>query len=530
MTGRSRHPRRDGVSPSDAEALHHDDEAYGHEAGESPRTRSEMRGRRHREVRRSVVLTALSTLLPGLGLVFTRRRALGVLLSTLAVISMGLLLYLVLNGGLIAGVGRFLTRNGLLALLALFVLGGVLWILGIMLTARETSRPGWTRGGRLVQQVFTVFMCLVVAVPAARATQFVLLTQGTLGTMFQDRYAGRGTPGATPEKGEDPWRNVPRVNFLLLGSDAGPNREGVRTDSVMVASIDTHTGDTTLVSIPRNLQKVPFPKDNPLHKLYPKGYDCGTECLMDAVWQEAEVKNRKLFPADEKRPGLDTTREVVQEVVGMSIDYTVVVDLKGFEQLVDAMGGVMMNVPQRIAIGGKVQNGVVVPGSIKGYLEPGYQKLDGYHALWYSRSRAETSDNDRMRRQRCMVNALVSQTNPFQMLQRFPDVMKVASDNISFDVPQDHLPAVATLVETMQKGNMRSVNLSPPHIKGYDPDYAKIRRLVKKAVTTPHDNAAPRSKGAGKPSPSPSSSTSAPTSSSSSSSSPEPISNTRDSC
>src|SRR5699024_12356789 len=54
----------------------------------------------------------------------------------------------------------------------------------------------------------------------------------------------------------------------------------------------TRTGDATLISIPRNLQHVPFPKSNPLHKIYPKGFYCpqrgvGNECLMDAVWTEA---------------------------------------------------------------------------------------------------------------------------------------------------------------------------------------------------------------------------------------------------
>ena len=298
------------------------------------------------------------------------------------------------------------------------------------------------------------------------------------------------------------------------------------TDYDELLAVDTKTGDTVLISVPRNLQKVPFPADNPLKKVYPNGFDCGNECLMDAVWEEAATKNRDKFPADEANPGLNTTREVVQEIVGLPIDYTTVVDLSGFTKLVDAMGGVTMNVPTRIPIGGVIRNGYVVPGSITDWIEPGYQRLNGHQALWYSRSRATTSDDDRMRRQRCMVNALVSQSNPFSLLQKFPDIMAVAENNISFDIPQEHLPAFATLVETMQKGTMRSVNLSPPIIKGYDPDYAKIRALVKQATTAPPEKTAPKSTGS--PTPTPSTTTTVPPTSSSTTT--QAITNTRDSC
>ena len=73
----------------------------------------------------------------------------------------------------------------------------------------------------------------------------------------------------------DPWAGTPRVNVLLLGSDAGADRTGVRTDSMMVASINTRTGDTVLFGLPRNLQNVPFPEHDPLHKLFPQGFNCG---------------------------------------------------------------------------------------------------------------------------------------------------------------------------------------------------------------------------------------------------------------
>lgn len=501
--------------------------------GSDPLSRSDwrdqqagQRAQHNGEVRRAFGLTALSTLLPGLGLIFTRRRGLGILMALAALITFGLVGFSLLSGGVISSAAGFLTARGLLLLLALFVIGGVVWVLGIMLTAQETVRDSWSTRSVWLHRIFAAALCLLIAAPSARGAQYVLITKDAFTRMTEERYAGRGGSARTPDGGSDPWRDVPRVNVLLIGSDAADQRTGVRTDSLMVASIDTKTGDTVLISVPRNLQKVPFPADNPLKKVYPNGFDCGNECLMDAVWEEAATKNRDKFPADEANPGLNTTREVVQEIVGLPIDYTTVVDLSGFTKLVDAMGGVTMNVPTRIPIGGVIRNGYVVPGSITDWIEPGYQRLNGHQALWYSRSRATTSDDDRMRRQRCMVNALVSQSNPFSLLQKFPDIMAVAENNISFDIPQEHLPAFATLVETMQKGTMRSVNLSPPIIKGYDPDYAKIRALVKQATTAPPEKTAPKSTGS--PTPTPSTTTTVPPTSSSTTT--QAITNTRDSC
>ncbi|WP_018157856.1 LCP family protein [Demetria terragena] len=501
---------------------------------ETPESRADRRSREIQnahDVRNAYRFTGISALLPGLGLVFTRRRTLGLIMSLAAVVVLLLAAYSLLSGGVISGAARFLTARGLFILLTLFVVGGLLWVLGIMLTAQETRKDGWSMRTVWWHRGFAALLCLVVATPAAIGANYVLITRDAFSRMSQDRFEGRGGTSNLPAQGgEDPWRNVPRVNMLLIGSDAGAGRFKIRADTVMFVSIDTRSGDTTLVSLPRNLQNVPFPKDNPLHKKYPDGYNCGNECILDAVWTEAGVNERELFPKNEKNPGLNTTREVVEEVVGQPIDYTTVVNLQGFEQLVNAIGGVRVNVPEKLPIGGKVENGVVIPGSIKGYLKPGDRKLNGYDALWYARSRALSSDYDRTRRQRCMVNALVSQASPTTLLQKFPGIMSAAGDNITFDIPQDYLPAFATLAQTMKKGNMRSVNLSPPTINTGNPDYDKIRTLVKKGIETPHDSKAPKSKGSAKPKPKPKAKATTDAAEPSTSTSEKPIDDTRASC
>lgn len=482
-------------------------------------TRSGERQRRRVSLRRSLSLTFLSTLLPGLGLVWTRRRRLGILLAAFTLLALLTLAVVLVGGGLITGAANVLTAKGLKIALAVTIGAILLWLFSIVLTARTTHMTAWSRRGETVFKGFTALMCLAVTLPAAEAVRYVTVTQDAFGSIFIKNGGGQSAK-------ENAFKRHERVNFLLVGSDAGKDRFEVRTDSVMVASVDTKTGDTTLISIPRNWQKVPFPTSNPLHDLYPDGFTCpdrgaSEQCIMDAVWTEATVQHPELFKG-QQYAGLNSTRDVVTEITGLEIDYSTVINLEGFQDLVDAMGGVDMTIPPGgIAIGGKIVNGVKT--GITGRIPEGEQHLDGQQALWYARSRVETGDGDRMRRQRCMVNALVSQTNPFQMVQRFPDIMKVAKENILLDLPQDQLPDLADLANTMKKGQMKSVNLAYPIISDSNPDYDKVRLLVKKGLERPKATKKPAPKKT-------STSSSTTTPSTSTSTTEEPVSDTTSTC
>jgi polyisoprenyl-teichoic acid--peptidoglycan teichoic acid transferase len=501
-------------------------------------SRADLRTARARDVRRALGLTALSVLLPGLGLLWTRRKLIGLAMIGVTVIGAICLAIIVSSGGLMHGAAQLLTQKGLVLLLFCAIGGGLLWIAGIVLTAVTTTGRRWPDQIRWMHRAFAAVLCLVVAAPAAYAAHDVWVTRNAFKTIFHERYT-TNADAATPGSGSDPWAGVPRVNILLLGSDAGPDRTGVRSDSMIVASVDTKTGDTVLVSVPRNMGHAPIPATDPLHQIYPHGFvklpgqTDNAAGLMEGIWQAAET-HKNLFPPDDPNPGVTAARDAITGITGLRIDYTATIDLQGFEQLVNAMGGVYVNVkpdpnqsnPQLgIPIGGRIINGVVQPGSITGYIKPGYQKLDGREALWYSRSRVASSDDQRMRRQRCMINSLISQVNPFQMVQKFPSIMQVAAKNIRIDISQDDLPAFATLAETMKSGNMRSVDISDPRSNN-NPDFAKIHALIKKAVAAKHSKKAPTPKNRS------ASSTSSSTtpSSSSSSTTQSAISNTADSC
>ena len=444
----------------------------------------------NRGVGRAYGLTALGTLIPGAGLLLTKRRLIGIPLLALAVGSgLGVLIYLIRNGAFRSALDLAARPDVLRALAVILIIGGLIWIGSIVLTALTARPRRMTSGQRAGLTAFTGVMCLLVVAPAAMGLRYINAHNSAVEHIFTgaaDRPEEDGAPSVGPDvEHEDPWIDVPRVNVLLLGSDAGDNRDGVRTDSMMVASIDTTSGDMVLFGIPRNLQNVPIPSSSPLYQRYGDAYDCGSECLMNGIWTAAvdlAEENPGWF-ADDPNPGQTATRQVISAIIGQPIHYTVIIDLDGFEALVDAMGGVDINVQESVPIGGQTWtdaagNSHLIEGTESGWLEVGPQHLDGHEALWYSRSRVTTDDFSRMRRQRCMVGALVDQVNPVTLLQRYPAIAAAAGENISADIDQAELPAWADLVERVQGGTMSSLPFTAKNTNTADPDYTAIRREV----------------------------------------------------
>ena len=161
-----------------------------------------------------------------------------------------------------------------------------------------------------------------------------------------------------------------RYNILLMGGDAGKDRTGLRPDSMTVASVDAETGRTVLISLPRNLEHVPFPASSPLHKKFPKGYSCADHsCMLNAVYTYA-MGHKDLYPGV-RNPGAQATKEAIEGGTGLKINYWALIDLKGFEALVDAVGGITIDVYRDVPIGGG-------HAKLYGYVEAGKNRhLDG---------------------------------------------------------------------------------------------------------------------------------------------------------
>ncbi|MGO1971801.1 MAG: LCP family protein [Propionibacteriaceae bacterium] len=266
-----------------------------------------------------------------------------------------------------------------------------------------------------------------------------------------------------------------RINVLLLGGDAGANRVGVRPDSINVASVDVETGRTVLFSLPRNLEDIPFPEDSPLHALYPDGYSCEDHsCLLNSVYTLAN-EHADLYPGV-KDPGAQATKEAVEAITGLEINYYALVELGGFEALVDAVGGITLDINKRIPIGGG-------SSPVKGYIEPGEDvHLDGYHALWFARSRHGSSDYERMDRQKCVMSAMLNQLDPVTVLTKFNEIAGAGKEIVATDVPGSEINSLMELALLARETPVSSVSFVPPLVYPGNPKYDVIRDTVRDKI------------------------------------------------
>ncbi|WP_405061779.1 LCP family protein [Kribbella sp. NBC_01505] len=443
-------------------------------------------------------LTLLGALLPGIGLIVGGRRKIGAFVLTITVGLLGLGAYVALTRRdevLAAAVdpSRLLVTSVSIAALAL------LWIV-VIVASHRSLRPATGRaGGRAIGATFVGVLCFAIAAPTAFAVQTVLAQR----TLVQDVFVAQGeSKSATRPKTvnvKDPWENKPRLNLLLLGGDDAPGRPGVRTDTVIVASIDTRTGNTSLISMPRQLTFMPFPKDSPLYKKYPNGFgkeglslEGRLEWMLTAMYQNIPDKYPGILgPSDNE--GADVLKQSVGEATGLKLDYYLQVNLTGFPELVNALGGITVNVNERVAMGG-VSSSHTPP---KEWIEPGpKQHLDGRHALWFARGRYSADDDQRQVRQRCTINAMVAAADPATLVTKYKAIAKAGQRLLRTDIPQELLPALVQLAVKVKAGTVSNVNLdvSKLKMKYLHPDYDGMREAIEQALEQPAPPATPVSK------------------------------------
>jgi LCP family protein required for cell wall assembly len=430
-------------------------------------------------------------LVPGTGLIVAGRRALGRLVLGAAVLAVVAAGAFVLLGDPLRTATRIGTSDrDLLTVAVALGIAAALWtalVLGTHRSLRRGTHLG--RAQRVLSTVLAGALVVAGALPAAQGSRYALITRDTLSTVFAEEPTSITTGARRPEVAqEDPWASVPRVNVLLIGSDAGANRDGLRPDTLIVASIDTRTGRTVLVSLPRNLENVPLPPGPPMAEQYPNGYRCirngVRECLLNAIWSEAAAGPQEWFKANGiADPGLWTTAHAVQNITGLQIDKYVMLDLAGFRSFVDALKGVTVTVDRRYPIGGRLVNGRQV--GVKDYLEPGRRKLNGYEVMWFARSRSDSDDYSRMRRQRCVIAAIVAEASPQTMARQFPAIASVAKDSIRTDIAQRELQAWVDLSLKVRAGGVRSLTFTNSVVNPADPDYDRMRSLVAAALEPP---------------------------------------------
>lgn len=465
-------------------------------------------------LRRSALLAALlSFLLPGLGQAWAGavRRGLVFLLPVLLLVAVAVALWVRSPGYLI---GLALQPGVLLALIlinvALFVYRGV-----AIVDAYRCSRRRWRRGfsPRVPPLTYVAVAVLLLATGLMHAavayvgyqtydlmtgvfqpeTGALLADDGRAGTLepppreppreppARERTAATRSAPPAPARTPAPrpaWAANGRLDVLIIGSDAGPGRWALRTDTLILASVEVATGRAALFGIPRNLINVPLPAESagafPC-RCYPD--------LLNGLYVYA-MEHPNEFPGGSGR-GFRAVAGAVQELTGVDLDGMVVADLNGFIELIDAVGGLHIDVPAPV-----VDNAYPTEDGrrfIRISIPAGPQHMNGSRALQYARSRNQDSDYARMVRQQLVLVALRRQVNVCSLLPRFPELVRILKKTVRTNIPISELPELLELAQRVKADQVERVTFAPPRYpeRLRARDVARIRSAVKGAFEGP---------------------------------------------
>jgi LCP family protein required for cell wall assembly len=270
-----------------------------------------------------------------------------------------------------------------------------------------------------------------------------------------------------------PWNGTGRLNILLIGTDKRPNEGTWNTDTLIVASIDPASHQVAMFSLPRDTVGVPLPPI-PARATFGATYNL----KINSLFLQARARP-DLFPGG----GYEALKDTLGYLYGIPISYFVEVDFTGFKTVVDALGGVTVNV--QVPVVDDYYPGD--NGTIRVYIQTGVQHMTGSQALIYARSRHGSSDFDRASRQQRVLLSLRQQADFATLIQRLPDLVQSTSQAVKTDFPIAKLPQLIDLASKIDIGNVRSFVFSPPYygVEGYpggiytlSPNVPRIRAAV----------------------------------------------------
>ncbi|MBD8043131.1 LCP family protein [Arthrobacter sp. Sa2BUA2] len=399
--------------------------------------------------KRAFVLLLLTLLLPGSAQVVAGDRRLGrralqvtftVWAAVIAVLVLAFTNRILLVNIFTSGWSSFL----LMAALALLAVG---WALLFLNTFRIIRPPLLQRSVRPAVAGALVALMVLTSGGLAYGAWLLNVSRQTFSSIFASG------PAFEPVDG--------RYNFLLMGGDAGADRTGLRPDSMSVFSVDAKTGQIVTFGLPRNFQNALFTEDSPLWQVYPEGYNCGDDCILNSLYQVVTDNHSDLYP-DSTDPGAEAMMDAAGGILGLEVQSYVIVDMEGFSTLIDAMGGVKINAGGWVPITAAEIPGTNLHYPPDGWIAPGVQTMDGYTALWYARSREFVTDYHRIARQQCVQQAMVAQLDPATLLTRFQAIASAGEQVVHTDIPQDQLGSFVDLALKSKDHDVQRMTIGPP--------------------------------------------------------------------
>ncbi|MFI7635395.1 LCP family protein [Nonomuraea sp. NPDC049400] len=425
--------------------------------------------------------TLASIVVPGAAHLRAGRRRTGlIMVGIFGVLLVGVMVALV-NAKALAGL--LLDPTWLAVLIVLCAVIGLAWA-AVVISSYIVLRPGrLDRRGQLGTGAVAGVLAVAVALPFGLVATTVHTSNDALGAVFD------ASP-SQPVDHKDPWRGRDRLNIALLGGDGAGSRKGVsiRTDSINVVSIDVRTGNSVLFALPREMENAPFPPGSMLAKRFPPpknfwlppGQGRGSADLINGIWAYADTHPEVAGHAPNRAP--EAVKGALGQILGLKIDYYMLVNMWGVARLIDALGGVTINVERDICYGvGRADGGVVKAGT---------RTLNGTQALWYGRARdhpgstcAGGDNSTRMRRQQCVMNAMLTQLNPSNVLLKFNALAHAAKQTFRTDIPLELLQDLVPLAQQVKNARVSKLNFVPPAYNPAYPDFPRIRRAARVAIT-----------------------------------------------
>ena len=406
---------------------------------------------------------AVSVLLPGLP-ALTRRPAFALLLAVVGVIA-----------PVLGVVWAYANRDDLigLALSSRFLTGvvavGLLAIVARLAAVAEIAHAFRRSPGIGSKTTLATLVVVALGLPVLWVSMQANEARGAVANVFS---SSDGDPLFQPSSaGEGPTDPDAVKTILLLGGDAGPGRWGLRTDTMILVSVHEASGRTSLVSIPRNLTRLQFPPGTPMAEQFPDGFDD----LANAVFPY--VSTREDLMAHYGRDGLQAEAVALSEGLGYSLDVEIddyaLVNMQGFTEVIDAVGGFTIELGERVPLPPSLPGERPLPESIG----PGLVEMDGALAIAYARSRSADSDYARMGRQRQLLAALGSQVSAADALGGFGTVTGVLDDSMRTSLSAGEF---SELLDRLGDNSAihESVGLTPPLITPGSPDYPFIRAVI----------------------------------------------------
>ncbi|HEY4543377.1 MAG TPA: LCP family protein [Tissierellaceae bacterium] len=255
-------------------------------------------------------------------------------------------------------------------------------------------------------------------------SKFIDKNVASAGSDISDENSEDDETGSINVKGKN------EIMFLMVGVDANDvaNSKGTRTDTMMLVKVDFENGDIDLLSLPRDSRVVVRGKEDKLNHAHAYG-------------------------------GMPLTIDTVRDFLGVDLEYYVKVDYKAVKSIVDAIGGVKLNVPQRMRYSDPTAK---PPLNIN--LQPGEQTLDGQKAHDFLRFRSyPDGDLGRVKAQQYFLEEFIKQTLQPKNIIKLPTMVKTYYDYVDTNISLDY---VLKGMGVANKLNMENVRMET--IQGYN--------------------------------------------------------------